>query len=114
MTEVLNNVLENALKYTPTSREIYVQVPYPAPERPLAIAISDSGPGIPAEDCDRIFDRHYRGIQANGDLPGTGLGLAIAKDPIEQMQGTINVFSPAIYPPNTTKGTTFIITLPIP
>ncbi|MDJ1184621.1 sensor histidine kinase [Roseofilum casamattae] len=114
LTEVLNNVLENALKYTPTSGEIYVQVPYPAPERPLAIAISDSGPGIPAEDCDRIFDRHYRGIQADGDLPGTGLGLAIAKDLIEQMQGTINVFSPAIYPSNATKGTTFVITLPIP
>ena len=79
------------------------------------IAIGDNGLGIPPEDLDRIFERHYRGVQSSSEIPGTGLGLAIAKDLIEQMQGEIQVFSPALFGAGLTNklGSTFIVWLPV-
>jgi len=75
--------------------------------------IRDTGCGIPAEDIPYIFQRHYRGVQADGHIPGSGLGLAIAKELIEQMEGTIELISPnqvsEIFP-----GSTFTIWLPYP
>ncbi|NET51329.1 MAG: sensor histidine kinase, partial [Merismopedia sp. SIO2A8] len=61
----------------------------------IAITISDTGPGIPPQDLEHLFERHYRGVQASTEIPGSGLGLAIAKELIEQMHGQIEVFSPA-------------------
>uniref|UniRef100_A0ACD5H2Z1 ATP-binding protein n=1 Tax=Desertifilum tharense IPPAS B-1220 TaxID=1781255 RepID=A0ACD5H2Z1_9CYAN len=58
-----------------------------------------------------MFERHYRGVQAETPIPGTGLGLAIAKDLIEQMQGKIQVLSPAVHPQILNRGTTFIVCL---
>ncbi|MDJ1173596.1 sensor histidine kinase [Roseofilum capinflatum] len=114
LTEVLNNLLENGIKYTPAPGTIYLQVTAHNSQNQLLIAISDTGPGIPPEDITEVFKRHYRGVQSQGEIPGTGLGLAIAKDLTEQMQGTLKVFSPAAYPPEATQGTTFVISLPIP
>ncbi|NJP10231.1 MAG: sensor histidine kinase [Leptolyngbyaceae cyanobacterium RU_5_1] len=95
LREVLNNLLENALKYTPSGGDIFV-VAEATEEQPwLEIAINDTGPGIPLQDLPHIFERHYRGVQAHSELSGSGLGLAIARSLIEQMQGTIQVFSPA-------------------
>ncbi|MBD2164060.1 GAF domain-containing sensor histidine kinase [Calothrix membranacea FACHB-236] len=114
LREVLNNIIDNALKYTPAGGKIFIQVGQEKDDL-QGIAISDTGPGIPSEDLAHIGERHYRGVQAQTDIPGTGLGLAIAKQLIEQMQGKIEVFSPAI---NSTiaspkaPGTTFIIWLP--
>ncbi|GAB1541112.1 GAF domain-containing sensor histidine kinase [Scytonema sp. NUACC21] len=114
LQEVLNNILDNALKYTPAGGQILIQA---GQEKPSfqGIAISDTGPGIPAEDLKHLGERHYRGVQAQTAIPGTGLGLAIAKQLIEQMQGEIQVFSPAlnsaITSPNA-PGTTFMIWLP--
>ncbi|MGH2413840.1 MAG: ATP-binding protein, partial [Microcystaceae cyanobacterium] len=59
-------------------------------------------------------ERHYRGVQEQGDIPGSGLGLAIVKDLIEQMQGRIELISPN--QSNQTKtlpGTTLIVWLPV-
>ncbi|BAY32538.1 GAF sensor signal transduction histidine kinase [Nostoc carneum NIES-2107] len=114
LREVLSNIIDNALKYTPAGGKILIQVGQEK-DNLQGIAISDTGPGIPREDLAHIGERHYRGVQAQTDIPGTGLGLAIAKQLIEQMQGKIEVFSPAI---NSTivspkaPGTTFIIWLP--
>jgi len=115
LQEVLSNIIDNALKYTPQGGKIYIQ----AGQEKLnfqGIAISDNGPGIPQEDLVHLGERHYRGVQAQTEIPGTGLGLAIAKQLIEQMQGEIEIFSPAINSkltsPNT-PGTTFIIWLPM-
>ena len=125
LREVLSNLIDNALKYTPEEGEIQIQVGVFVrtpeskalgrdervgqtldrvtqttfidslqPQRCLAILISDTGPGIPSQDLDHLFERHYRGVQAATAIPGTGLGLAIAKQLIEQMQGEIEVFSP--------------------
>jgi len=94
LREVINNLLENALKYTPTGGSILVSA-VPVEAKWVEIQVSDTGPGIPPADLPHIFERHYRGVQANSKIPGTGLGLAIAKMLIEQMQGEIILQSPA-------------------
>ncbi|MEM7579717.1 MAG: sensor histidine kinase [Mastigocoleus sp.] len=115
LTEVLSNIIDNSLKYTPEGGEIVINVGKSKVDC-IGIAISDSGPGIPEEDLEHLGERHYRGIQANTDIPGTGLGLAIAKQLIEAMHGNIEVFSPALdteIKSITSKGTTVIIWLPV-
>jgi signal transduction histidine kinase len=115
LREVLSNVIDNALKYTPTGGKILIQAGQEKPSF-CGIAISDNGPGIPQQDLEHLGERHYRGVQAETEIPGSGLGLAIAKQLIEQMQGEIQVFSPAInsvIKSPDAPGTTFIIWLPI-
>jgi signal transduction histidine kinase len=92
LQEVLGNLIENALKYSGAGRQVWVQVTIEG-DRQL-IRVIDNGPGIPASDLGRIFDRHYRGVQAQGSKPGSGLGLAIARDFVEQMGGALRVISP--------------------
>lgn len=111
LREVLNNLLDNALKYTPAGGQIYIGVQrQPVSESPITglpqsgfqplyyqvIVIADTGPGIPPEDLQHLFERHYRGIQATTDIPGTGLGLTIARELVSQMGGHIQIFSPAV------------------
>ena len=105
LREVLSNLIDNALKYTPSGGRIDVIVQRLNLENPAersqqgwmqqAIAILDTGSGIPASDLAHLFERGYRGVQAQTEIPGTGLGLAIAQDLIQKMQGSIQVFSPA-------------------
>lgn len=126
LREVFNNLLDNALKYTPPGGQIEIRAGVGQTEHSTmtAIAISDTGPGIPPQDLEHLFERHYRGVQAATAIPGSGLGLAIAKELIEQMQGQIEVFSPAQpvwakhnfeainrYQANLGKGTTFVVWL---
>lgn len=114
LQEVLTNIIDNALKYTPTGGKILIQAGQEKANF-QGIVISDNGPGIPPQDLEHLGERHYRGVQAQTEIPGTGLGLAIAKQLIEQMQGKIEVFSPAINSKLTSPdapGTTFIIWLP--
>ncbi|MBW4608966.1 MAG: GAF domain-containing protein [Hassallia sp. WJT32-NPBG1] len=115
LREVLSNVIDNALKYTFAGGKILIQAGQEKPHF-CGIAISDNGPGIPQQDLEHLGERHYRGVQAETEIPGSGLGLAIAKQLIEQMQGEIEVFSPAInsaIKSSDAPGTTFIIWLPI-
>lgn len=104
LREVLNNVIENAVKYTPAGGVIWVEL-WPSDSHEavdgadadhyLGIAISDTGPGIPPEDVPHLFERRFRGVQADSGIPGTGLGLAIARSLMHQMNGDIQVTSPA-------------------
>ncbi|MBW4648493.1 MAG: HAMP domain-containing histidine kinase [Kastovskya adunca ATA6-11-RM4] len=123
LREVLSNLIDNALKYTPAGGRVYIEVDvqqHSPQEMYQAIAISDTGSGIPPQDLEHLFERHYRGVQAAGDIPGSGLGLAIAQELVEQMHGEIEVFSPANaswmdeemqeFP---SSGTTFIVWLPL-
>lgn len=97
LREVLNNLIDNALKYTPSGGIVYIRV-YSSPvierNHQQAVVIADTGPGIPTQDLAHLFERHYRGVQAETDIPGTGLGLAIARELLHQMQGEIQIFSP--------------------
>lgn len=120
LREVFSNLIDNALKYTPAGGKIWIQLSVEENQTTpgIVFSITDTGPGIPASDLAHIFERHYRGVQADTEIPGTGLGLAIAKDLVEQMQGQIQVQSPAdlsIWRKSFTEanvGTTFRIWLP--
>ncbi|MGK7874556.1 MAG: sensor histidine kinase [Xenococcaceae cyanobacterium] len=121
LREVLNNLIDNALKYTPARGQVDIRVGMEQSTSTgllQGIAIRDTGYGIPPEDQEHIFERHYRGVQAQGDISGSGLGLAIAKELVEQMHGKIELISPNESTQATPKfaslsGTTFIIWLPV-
>ena len=110
LREILNNLIDNALKYTPPGGK--VQLELEANNGMVGIAIKDTGYGIPVADQERIFERRYRGIQTQGDIPGTGLGLAIARELVNKMQGKIELISPNNLSANS-PGTTFIVWLPV-
>ncbi|MFW6360053.1 MAG: GAF domain-containing sensor histidine kinase, partial [Chroococcales cyanobacterium] len=95
LAEVFNNLIDNALKYTPAGGKISVQIVERQTEKKAwqGVMISDNGVGIPPEDQARIFERHFRGVQASGNISGSGLGLAIAKEMVEQMDGEIELIS---------------------
>lgn len=100
LQEVLSNAIDNALKYTSAGGQVLVQARLQAGQKAgkrqaVEIAITDNGVGIPSEDLPHIFERRYRGVQAQTEIPGSGLGLAIARALMTQMQGEICVFSPA-------------------
>lgn len=105
MTQVLDNILNNAIKYSPDGGEIRVGMK--TTDAQLIISISDKGLGIPKKDLPRIFDRFYRVDKARSRAQGgTGLGLAIAKEIIKQHKGFI--WAKSEYG----KGSTFTIVLP--
>ncbi|MEM7591301.1 MAG: GAF domain-containing sensor histidine kinase [Cyanobacteria bacterium P01_A01_bin.83] len=110
--ETLNNLIDNALKYTPCGGTVQLDLAENQNPPMVGIAIQDTGCGIPSEDQEKIFARHYRGVQAQGDIPGTGLGLAIAQELMTKMQGKIELISPNNLS-NNSPGTTFIVWLPV-
>ena len=114
LREVLSNIIDNALKYTPAGGKVAITAVHEK-DNFQGIAISDNGPGISQIDLKHIGERGYRGVQADTEIPGTGLGLAIAKQLIEQMQGEIQIVSPALnsaIASSDAPGTTFLIWLP--
>ena len=114
LREVLSNILDNALKYTTAGGKILIES-IKDKANFLGIAISDNGLGIPQQDLEHLGERGYRGVKAETEIPGSGLGLAIAKQLIEQMQGEMEVFSPATrfaIKLTDTPGSTFIVRLP--
>ncbi|NJL45515.1 MAG: GAF domain-containing sensor histidine kinase [Leptolyngbyaceae cyanobacterium SM2_3_12] len=95
--EVISNLLDNALKYSPAKTLIWVTgglVQQIDGQFFQGIAVGDSGMGIPPEDQPHIFERHYRGIQTEGEIAGTGLGLAIVQELVQGMGGHIDLISP--------------------
>lgn len=105
MTQVIDNILNNAIKYSPDGGKIKVGMK--TTDAQLIISISDEGLGIPKKDLPRIFDRFYRMDKARSRAQGgTGLGLAIAKEIVKQHKGFI--WAKSEYG----KGSTFTIVLP--
>jgi signal transduction histidine kinase len=107
--QVLNNLVNNAIKFTPESGQIMVQVSVQDKDY-LKVSVKDSGIGIPAEQLDRVFNKfeQVKGAKKNMKGPkGTGLGLAIVKGFVEAQGGKIWVES------ETGKGSVFSFTLPI-
>ena len=105
MTQVIDNILNNAIKYSPDGGRIKVGMR--TTDAQLIVSISDEGLGIPKKDLPRIFDRFYRVDKARSRAQGgTGLGLAIAKEIIKQHKGFI--WAKSEYG----KGSTFTIVLP--
>ena len=105
MTQVIDNILNNAIKYSPDGGKITVN--RKTTDDQMILSISDQGLGIPKEDLPKIFDRFYRVDKARSRAQGgTGLGLAIAKEIIKQHKGFI--WAKSEYG----KGSTFTIVLP--
>jgi len=86
MSQVLVNLLDNALKYTPP--ECSIEITARTHDRQLFIEVLDRGPGIPEHDLQRIFDKFYR-IPVPEGVSGTGLGLSICKGIVEAHGGRI-------------------------
>ncbi len=107
MTQVLVNLLDNALRYTPAGGRISLSAR--RIQEGVAIIVKDSGPGIPPEDLSHLFERFYRGDKSRqrGE-GGSGLGLAIAKSLVESQDGQLRVES------QPGEGAAFIIELPVP
>ena len=105
MTQVIDNILNNAIKYSPDGGKITVSMK--TTDDQMILSISDQGLGIPKQDLPRIFDRFYRVDRARSRAQGgTGLGLSIAKEIIKQHKGFI--WAKSEYG----KGSTFTIVLP--
>ena len=86
--QVMANILSNAVRHTPATGEIWVEVLQEGGE--VELRVTDSGPGIPPEDLPHLFERFYRGDQARSRSGGgSGLGLAIAKQWVEAHGGRI-------------------------
>jgi signal transduction histidine kinase len=105
LREAITNVIDNAIKYSPTGVSIAVSILADGDQ--AVVEVTDQGPGVAAEHRERIFDRFFRVDTARSrDAGGTGLGLAIAKWAVEINGGSIRVDAGA------TSGSVFRISLP--
>jgi signal transduction histidine kinase len=107
--QVVNNLIDNALKFTPEGGTIVVELYKEASK--IVLNVSDTGVGISKEDQSKVFDRFFQADRSHTKnaeaLGGNGLGLSICKAIVESMGGTISVTS------TPEKGSTFTITLPL-
>jgi two-component system, OmpR family, phosphate regulon sensor histidine kinase PhoR len=103
--DVLRNLVENAVNYTPESGSIEVTAEVTADR--LRFQVADTGPGIPPDDLARVFERFYRVDKSRARPGGTGLGLAIVKHLVHVMGGEVTVINA------TTGGAVFEVTLPM-
>jgi signal transduction histidine kinase len=104
LRQVLSNLIDNAVKYSPEGGTVYVRVQ--ASNGAARISVSDEGPGIPHEQQARIFEKFGRAEVAGASKPGTGLGLFIARSIAEAHGGLLDVRS------RPDEGATFTLTLP--
>lgn len=105
--QILGNLLDNAIKYTPEGGSVFAGAEAPV-DGMVRIWVRDSGPGIPTDDLPRLFERFYRVDKARSrEMGGTGLGLAIVKHLVRAQGGDVTVESAV------NKGSTFTFTLPV-
>ena len=107
LRQVIDNLLGNAIKYTPGDGSVDVEV-FSTDGGDAVVRISDTGIGIPADQLDLVFDTYYRASTATSEgIPGTGLGLAITKSIIDGHHGSIRAM--AAEP----RGTSFEFRIPL-
>lgn len=105
LEQVLMNMINNAVKYSPKSNEIILTVGKEGSD--VRIAVTDFGIGLSGEQQDRIFERFYRVDDKNFMVSGLGMGLFISKEIIKNHHGSIGVVS------KIGEGATFYILLPL-
>jgi two-component system OmpR family sensor kinase/two-component system sensor histidine kinase BaeS len=94
IAQVLNNLVSNALRYTPEGGRVILGAVYESTRREVLVSVSDTGTGIPASDLPHIFDRFYRADRSRSrGSGGSGLGLAIVQELVEAHGGTIHAES---------------------
>jgi len=106
LQQVADNLLNNAIRYSPNGGQITVRLKHEGEQ--IILQVEDSGLGIPYMDQTYIFDRFYRGGNVPENVTGSGLGLAIVKSIVESHQGRVWVES------TPGKGSCFTVVLPIP
>jgi two-component system, OmpR family, sensor kinase len=89
VAHILDNLIDNAIRYTPAGTTVRVETG--ADGTSSELRVSDTGPGIPPMDRERIFERFYRGADGRSAGPGTGLGLAIVAELAERWNGTVEL-----------------------
>jgi two-component system NtrC family sensor kinase len=104
MKQMVGNLLENAIKYTPEGGRIRLEVE--TEDEQVILRVKDSGPGIPPVDQPYLFDKFYRASNVCEDTPGTGLGLSIVKSIVDNHDGRIWVES------KLGQGAVFTVVLP--
>jgi signal transduction histidine kinase/DNA-binding response OmpR family regulator/ligand-binding sensor domain-containing protein len=107
--KILYNLLSNAFKFTPDGGEISLAAEViTAPESLVQLTVQDSGPGIAANQLEKVFDRFYQGSQSyQSDQQGTGIGLALTRELVQLHGGTIRVES------EPGQGARFIVQFPL-
>jgi heavy metal sensor kinase len=109
LRQVIYNLLDNALKFTPAGGRVSVHLKNDDARAAVVFTVQDTGPGIPEEELPHVFDRFFQGNRprsSTGERRGTGLGLSICKAIIQAHDGTIDVESKA------GEGTRFTVRLP--
>lgn len=109
LRQVVYNLLDNALKFTPAGGSVKVQLRVEQRENVIVFAVRDSGPGIPAAELPHVFDRFFQGSRSRtgtAEKRGTGLGLSICQAIVHAHDGSIDVES------NLGMGTCFNVRLP--
>ena len=89
VAHILDNLIENAIRYTPPGTTVTIETGRSS--RASELVVSDTGPGIPPMDRERIFERFYRGTDGRSAGPGTGLGLAIVAELAERWDGRVEL-----------------------
>ncbi len=101
---IINNLVSNAIKYSPDDTTIVITLTYAA--EMLALTVRDEGIGIPADDINHLFEPFHRAVNV-GTISGTGLGLVIAKEAVELHGGSISLET------QVGIGTTFTVRIPL-
>jgi len=106
LSQVLTNLLTNALKFSPATRRIVVRAE-PTPREGVTFSVEDHGGGIPPDQIDRVFERFHQAQKVQRrEAEGVGLGLYITKELVDRMQGQVRVTSVV------GEGSTFRVTIP--
>jgi signal transduction histidine kinase len=103
IAEIVNNVVSNAILYTPRGGRVEVDCNHD--DGAIALTVGDEGPGVRPDELQRIFELGFRG-SASGSRPGSGFGLALSKRFVEAHGGTITVS-------NRERGARFVVRLPM-
>jgi len=109
LIQLLTNLVDNALKYTPKGGQVWVasRVSDEEGQLYLEIAVGDTGPGIPVDEQEKVFERFYRGSTNSPGSTGTGLGLAIVQELMAQHRGRVVLQS------QVGKGSVFALQFPL-
>jgi signal transduction histidine kinase len=91
LKELFNNLIDNAIKYTPANGTVTVDVRHANQPGLLIVEVKDTGPGIPPEERQRVLERFYRIL--GSDIEGSGLGLAIVKHVMQRHGGSLSITS---------------------
>jgi signal transduction histidine kinase len=109
LTQALGELVENAIVFTPRGGRVVLSlaVTQELGRGWVTVAVRDTGPGIPAEERDKVFDRFFRGsLVESGNIPGTGLGLSIAEAIARAHNGQVTLDTGQ-------EGSTFTLRIPL-